>query len=137
MDYLALIVKFQLCMDMPDIVAKLHEIYRNHSFELSNIDCEEDENISYEDACEANQYCYDNNIDFEEWKHYRMTWKCDWISFVDTTPSINITDRETERKEMILFPEIEAKTTVVEICSLIQDLIKLDEVLAVEIQKER
>lgn len=137
MDYLALIVKFQFCTDMSDIVSKLHYIYRDNGFYLFSVDCEEDEDISYEEACKANQNCFDNLIDFEEWKHYRMHWECDWISFVDTTPSIDETDRETERKEMILFPESEAKFAMDKIYALMNDLFNLDEVIAVEIQKER
>ena len=137
MDYLALIVKFQFCTDMPDIVSKIHYIYRDNGFYLYSVDCEEDEDISYEEACKANQNCFDNLSDFQEWKHYRMHWECDWISFVDTTPSIDKTDRETERKEMILFPESEAKFAMDKIYSLMDDLFNLDEVIAIEIQKER
>lgn len=141
MDYLMLKIKFMLNMNNPDLVKELHKIYREHGFSFPVIDCPENEKVSYEEACKVNQFCYDNNIVFEKWEHFRMRWSCDWISFADTTPCIEEAvdspfDDIFIKEELIMFPEEEAMKVLAEVFSLANDLYLLDFVHAVEIQKE-
>ena len=144
--YLSVSVSFRRYDNDPNIVEDLHELYGRHGLSLKYIYCEENEDISYEKACKANQKCFDELIEFEEWKHYRMSWGCDWISFVDTFPSIEIVLPDYEgagrpycirKEERILFPEDEITDDVFSrILELVTDLYKLNSVHSVTIQKE-
>ena len=143
MDMLMLKINFNFYNENTNIVKELHEIYRKHGMKFPKVDCEEDENISYEEACKVNQFCYDNNVNFEEWVHYRMSWNCDWVSFIDTTPSIDIIPyNENEyyhkhKAEYVMFPEDEIyEYELNEIFKLMKDLYELDYVTALELQKE-
>lgn len=141
MDYMLLKVKFNFDVNNPDLVKELHWLYKEHGFSFLAVDCPENEKVSYEEACKANQLCYDHNIIFEKWEHYRITWKCDWISFADTTPCIEIANSPFpdmfEKEELIMFPEEEAIKAFTEVLSLVTDLYMLEFVYAIEIQKER
>lgn len=142
MPYLALRVKFEFDDTVSDLVTKLHEVYKAHGFSYIGVDCDEDEDISYEKACEVNQYCYDNNITFDNMMYYRMYWTCDWISSVETMQSIELypydenTYYSKQKEEWILFPEDEAYKVLAEVFSLANDLYLFDFVRAVELEKE-
>lgn len=136
--YLTVEVKFRHYDKESNIVNELHSIYAKHGLVFNYLYCNEEENISYDEACKANQKCFDELILFEELEHYRMSWSCDWVSFVDTSPSIFLDCTEgVEKSELILFPEEECVDNVFSrILDLIADLYKLDSVHSIEIQKE-
>lgn len=143
--YLTVEVKFRRYDKESNIVNELHSIYAKHGLVFNYLYCNAEENISYDEACKANQKCFDELILFEELEHYRMSWSCDWVSFVDTSPSIflDYTENEystphgIEKSELILFPEEECVDNVFSrILDLITDLYKLDSVHSIEIQKE-
>lgn len=144
--YLSISVHFRSYDKEFNIVSDLHNLYNKYGLSLSYIYCKEGENISYEDACIANQKCFDELIEFEEWEHYRICWKCDWVSFVDTFPCINIIMPNYEnsgvpyyiqKDERILFPENEINKKVFnKILQLVADLYKLDFVHSISIEKE-
>lgn len=142
MSYLILRVKFEFDDIIPDLVTKLHEVYKAHGFSYIDVDCDEDEDISYEKACEVNQYCYDNNITFDNMMYYRMYWACDWISSAETMQSIELypydenTYYSKQKEEWVLFPEDESYKVLAEVFSLANDLYLLDFVRAVELEKE-
>lgn len=142
MPYAIIRIKFDFDTIVPDLVKRLHEVYRQHGFSFPEVWYEENENISYEEACKVNQYCYDNNILFEEMMHYRMGWKCDWISHAETMQSIELIpyDENTyyskQKEEWILLPEDEVNPVLAEVFSLMNDLYLLDFVRAVELEKE-
>ena len=142
MSYLILRVKFEFDDIIPDLVIKLHEVYKAHGFSYIDVDCGEDEDISYEKACEVNQYCYNNNITFDNMMYYRMYWTCDWISSAETMQSIELypydenTYYSKQKEEWILFPEDESYKVLAEVFSLANDLYLLDFVRAVELEKE-
>lgn len=143
MPYLTLRVKFEFDDIIPDLITKLHEVYKAHGFSyIGVVDRAEDEYISYKKACEVNQYCYDNNITFDNMMYYRMCWKCDWISGAETMQSIELypydenTYYSKQKEEWILFPEEESYEVLAEVFSLANDLYLLDFVRAVELEKE-
>ena len=145
MEFLALNVRLKFYDENPNLVKEFHEIYKKHGMRPVFVYTVE-EDVSYEDACAINQKCFDNRIDFEECVLFFISWECDWISFVDTTPSISINtganknlDKKYQmiREEMILFPEDEVTDEVFsKILSLMFDLYKLKSVYSIEIQKE-
>lgn len=145
MEYLALNVRLKFYDENPNLVQEFHDVYKKHGMRPIFVHTVE-KDVSYEDACVVNQKCFDERIEFEEWEHYRITWECDWISYVDTTPSISFNpeanknlDRKYQmiREEMILFSADEVTDEVFsEILSLMFDLYKLKSVYSIEIQKE-
>lgn len=141
--YLVVRVRFWSSDKVPDIEKRLHELYKKYGMELVYIDSKEV--ITYEDACKDNQKCFDELIEFDEWKHHRITWKSDWIASIDTYPDINIIlpnyennkPYDVQKSECILFPEEKVTKDVFNnILSLVADLYNLDFVYSVKIEKE-
>lgn len=143
MDWAVIKVKFDWDMDIPTVVSDLHKIYAKHGFEFNTIDCFEDESITYEEACTANQFCFDNHVEYEDWKHYRLYWGWNQIlPEVETMPVIeviNFDDRcyDRRRQEWILFPYDDLTEDMVShIFDLMYDLYKVKGVVSLEFQKE-
>lgn len=144
MDLLVLKIKFNYDENYSTLVKDMHEIYRKHGFMFLKVDCGLTEKVSYEEACKVNQFCFDNRVEFEDWEHFRISWNCDWISFVDSSPIIEAeeTDDGTgryykkQKEEWLFFPEDEIEEELNEIFKLMGDLYKNEFVAGLELQKE-
>ena len=140
--YFTILVEFGFSADDSNLVKDLHSLYRKYGYEVEWVRTNED--ISYEDACEINQKCFNERIDFEEWKHNRMLWRGTLTSFMETSPSIKVDENSKVekyysaiRREMILFPEEEVTGEVLnKLLELVKDLYAMDIVYSVQIQKE-
>lgn len=142
--YLTVKVEFRAMDKVPDIEEQMHKLYAEYGMKPVYIYAED--TITYEDACKANQKCFDELLDFDEWKQYRIEWRCDWLfSAIDTFPNINIIapnyedDKPygIEKEEWILFPEDEIdEPTFNKILNFVADIYKLDFVCGVKIEKE-
>ena len=140
--YVAIKISFSIYDNDSNIVKKLHELYKNYGMEPIYVD---PSNVSYEEACLINQRCFNNMVEFDEHKHCRITWKCDWVSSIDTLPNIQIILPEYDngrpydkiKEEWLLFRENEITSEVFQkILKLITDLYNMDYVHAVKIEKE-
>ena len=142
--FLSLRVEFSIYNNDPNIIEKLHNLYRDYGMSVDHIYSKNE--VSYEEACSANQKCFDEMISFDKHQHYRMTWVCDWISFVDTFPCIDVimpnyenddVPYKVQKEECILFPENEITPDVFQkILNLVTDLYNMDYVHSVMIEKE-
>lgn len=143
--YLAVRVEFRAIDKVPNIEKRMHELYKEYGMEPVYIYSGE-KDIFYEEAVEANQTCFDELIELNEWKHYRIEWKCDWVSFMDTFPCIHTIMPNYEndgrpyyiqKEEWLLFPEDEINDDIFNnILDLITDMYKFDFVHSVKIEKE-
>lgn len=146
MDLLVLKIKFNYDENYSTLVKDLHEIYRKHGFSFPKPDCGLDNTeVTYEEACKVNQFCFDNRVEFEEWEHFRISWKCDWVLFVDSSPIIEAEEMndgmgryyKKQKEEWLFFPENRIEEEELnEIFKLMGDLYKNEFISGLELQKE-
>lgn len=147
--YMGVKVNIPFWVDNGNEVRKLHEVYEKFGMKPRYVDGLGDADKFYNKAVEINQKCFNERVEFNVHMHRRISWSCDWISFVDTLPVISYVmdvnpnfadDRNIafSRSEMILFPEEEAEKDEVfsKIVEFVSELYKLDFIGSVEMIKE-
>lgn len=116
---------------------KIHDLYKQFGMKPFYIDHSEDESISYDEAFKSNQNCFDNNIIFDKWQHYRISWKGGFLSYIDTMPVIDPLESIYSKEEWIMLPEEEVTDEVfAKVLSLVKAFYKLEFVSGITIEKE-
>ena len=133
--YITIKVKFRY--DEKVELNKIHDLYKQFGMKPFYVDCSEGESISYDEAFKSNQNCFDNNIIFDEWQHYRISWEAGFVYYIDTMPVIDPLESIYSKEEWIMLPEEEVTDEVfAKVLLLVKALYKLEFVSGVTIEKE-